>query len=403
MKKFSNIFIAGVSLFALTGCNFLKGIDDLSNLGEESGTESLPYSVAQTRQKLETISKNNGLEIKFKIESKEDGESVTTSTQMTFGMKENTYWAINQEEDDDFDGSAYVINEEKDKAYVYEYVDEEWSYLTTRDISSDDLSEFESFLNIDGYLYYGHAYDGILKKDGTTTIAGRKCDNYKYSINYLTFKTEYICAVDQETGATLKLTISASSGGESAYGCFEVTSFKTSGITLPDLPEPCDSTDDDDDDDNPGVDDNDNDNNSSTTSNKYNKELMVNSKSELRSKTNELIIAKYVGTQEQLTDSDLYISDYGTLDIYFAWSGFYEDGSRNNVSGYTCLYYFFNDAESYRTGLSLVSSFNLRGTNPDHYYFTVSTTDTDCETYEEFVTNFTTGGDYRHPNFQIVQ
>lgn len=378
-KRFLGIVaLVSVTAICLSSCSMGEGIFG----GGDTGSDSLQYSVTDTQKKLKDLSAD-GFEITVNFTSK-DTDNVEETSTIVFGMMDNIYWNI----DEDGEGVAFLISDDKDYAYGYSTYNDEWEYNYKMPLASDDLSTFEMYFGLSGWLYMGHEYDGSLKKSGTTTVAGRKCDVYKYSMNILIEKVEYTLAVDQATGVTMKYDLGAAAYGQSASAGFEVTSFKTNNVKVPELPEPTKE------DDPYGNDPND----KPINQNKYERETSICYQSELYT-SNDLIVAKYNGNLE---DDDLWVDDYGTNDIYYVWSGIKEDGSLDRVGGYCCLYYFYDNESDYLAALSSVKSYNLRGKNDNYYYFTVRTYDIDAESYEEACELFTTGGDYMHPNFYLV-
>lgn len=226
-KLLMSALVAAFSLTAFAGCGLLGGLTD-----DEGGTESLQYTMEETQQKINKIATSTGLEIKVKFYD-EDFDDTKESGETLFGMKDNTYWTI---EDDGY-GYAYVISEDKTSAVYYDFDGETWEYDYTIDLSNLE-DGIDGTFGFSSWLYFGHVYDGMLKKSGSTKIAGRDCDLYKYSINLLIEKVEYTLAVDKETGATMKFDLGANIMGESGRTGFEITTFKTSGVTAPDLPAP---------------------------------------------------------------------------------------------------------------------------------------------------------------------
>jgi|GEM_PF-3101697 len=72
-------------------------------------------------------------------------------------------------------------------------------------------------------------YGAKLKKDGTETVAGRKCDKYSTTITGEEGTGKVSYCIDQQTGLILKSAIEGA-GNKIVQECIE---FKTSGITLP--------------------------------------------------------------------------------------------------------------------------------------------------------------------------
>lgn len=230
MKTLQNIFILAATAFALSSCSFINNIKDALDGDDEEGSDNLQYNLEQAQNNLDRIVNSTGIEISAKFYTKENG-SETIDNVITYGAKDGTSWNY-----DGDSGYAYVKND--NDVYFYSYDEEAgWYY-----VSSIELEEFESeygdSLELTTWLFSANAYDGSFKKNGTTRVAGRTCDIYEYNFNAFVEKMNYSFAIDQETGMTLKSDVSAGFMGESASTGFEVTSFKTSGITLPELPSP---------------------------------------------------------------------------------------------------------------------------------------------------------------------
>lgn len=386
--KNKTLLVLAASVMPLTSCVF-GGFTEV-------GDDKLEFDMTATRANIDKLANSTGFEITVKFTSDATNEDKEETIQ-TVGAKDGVYWTVTKDEDPY--GEAYVVDSAKDLLHEYDFGTNGWTYYTTNKLSEDGFSASAYLLSITPFFYMGHIHDGALKKTGTTKVAGRDCVSYKYSVNILIERFEYDIAIDKETGATLKYSLSAGVMGESAEETFEVTSFKTSGINAPTLPEP-DEYDEGGYDDPIGGDDP---IQGGETDSRYAKELEVDSKRDLVSTRNVKLVAKYKGTQDNLTnDDDIFIEDYGTLDIYWVWTGFNSNGDADFINGYTCLYYFFDTKAEYDAGLSLVKSYNLRAKNPDKLYFTVRTTAVDGETYDEMRQSLI-DGDFRLPNFEIVE
>lgn len=87
----------------------------------------------------------------------------------------------------------------------------------------------QGFIFLSTKSMVGDLYGGILKKDGSETVAGKSCDKFSATITAegVTGKVSY--SFDKQTGVLMKWT-TESPGGSMVYEC---TEFKTSGVTLP--------------------------------------------------------------------------------------------------------------------------------------------------------------------------
>lgn len=396
MKKHSGLLLIAASTLMLGSCSMLSNIIEGALGGnEETGEESLPYSTTETQNKLDKIAEKDGLEIKAKWYSNDAG-TVEETGETVFGSKNGIHWLLDSE---DNEGTAYYLNKEGDHAYIYSYNDEQWEFNSSIAITSETKAEIQYYFSMSTWLCYGHDYDGIYKKSGTTTIAGRSCDVYSYSMNAIFEKFEYTVAIDKETGATMKYSIGASVYNESASAGFEVTQWKTSGVTAPNLPEPTVDDDDYSDD----YDDDDDYTNGNTNS-RYAEELKVTSKNDLHSVSNQTIVGKYSGGAEWLEEHDeVDLYDLGTMDIYWVYNGFNNDGSISQIKGYVCYYYFFSSPSAYEAAIEKMPSYEIRGTSPEHNYFTATARNCcgEAETYQEMKACLQTSGE-TSPSFSYV-
>ena len=95
--------------------------------------------------------------------------------------------------------------------------------------------EVESQLGLfSGFMgQYSMWSDSDMKKTGSETIAGRRCDVYTYSASALGAALKYSYSIDKATGVCLKFTCDAKAGMDRGSMTFECTEFKTSGVSLP--------------------------------------------------------------------------------------------------------------------------------------------------------------------------
>lgn len=386
MKAKKSILLAVLPLAALlttTSCSMLGNIIGAVT-GEDDGEYvSLDRSLSETKSKIEQLGKN-GLEITVKVYEDTDDEKSENSE--TYGIKGDTRWYLEDNE------NGIAFSQEGARVHYYNYdKDEGWYYSSSFDA---DEAEFNELDLMTYWLYYGYTFDGSYKKGGTETVAGRKCDVYTFSVNMIFEKAGYKICIDQETGATLKYTLDAQVIDESARFGFEVTSFVTGNkVKAPELPSPEDNGESN------------NGGNNSTPSNTTKREVSYASEYDLVSIENEILVCKYVGSSEEYEDDKLFVNyyEYEASSIYFVWTGFNSDGSINQIRGETYFCYFFNDQDKYLNAVSTAKEHHeYRAQNDAVWYMTTSTTAMEPETWEECVETFTTGGDYRHPHFEIV-
>ncbi len=229
MKNKNYFTILGASLFAVTlsGCS----LGGLINGGNITGSDSLPKTAEEAAAEVEKMSKNGGFEVTLRYDT-DDTES-SESYEVSMGKKDNISWQFDQEGN----GTAVVGETEYCDLYEYSASSNAWTY--DKRVQKDNYDAAKTFdTAYFGVLYLGHELDGEYKKDGTTSVCGRTCDVYKYAMNVVVVKLSYTIAVDRETGLTLKYQISGATTADKGGESFEATSFKTSGVTAPVLPEP---------------------------------------------------------------------------------------------------------------------------------------------------------------------
>ncbi|MBP5307897.1 MAG: hypothetical protein J6Z34_02055 [Clostridia bacterium] len=232
MRKLTIIFLItaiAASLVSLAACkNPITG---------EGGTDSLEISMAESKQKMEELGREEGYEVTL-VYGTEEG----TDGEFTFGCKGDVVWAYVGED-------GYAVKKEGDNVYTYSTQDGVFQFEAQ--VSEEEAQNYSSvYMNIyNEWLYYGNGFDGMLKKGSDANVAGRPCHTYTFKMGDLGVinnfigqyvsgvNLEYRINVDVEYGITMKLNVLAEAEGESNSVNFEVTSFKTgNAVTVPTLP-----------------------------------------------------------------------------------------------------------------------------------------------------------------------
>lgn len=84
-----------------------------------------------------------------------------------------------------------------------------------------------------GYMTFYSSNSSNLKRNGSKTIAGRKCEKYTYSAKVLGYSVKHEYYIDKDTGVCMKYFFEAGGKGEKSGYDFECVEFKTSGVSLP--------------------------------------------------------------------------------------------------------------------------------------------------------------------------
>lgn len=121
--------------------------------------------------------------------------------------------------------------------------------------------------------------------------------------------------------------------------------------------------------------------------------LSFKTQADLACQENFVFSAVYVGTDEDKgEDNDGLLFDFFNEDaLYFVLTGFdAADGTINHVWGYTRLYHFYNDKDSYQAALAEVPAYALKEQNDAAFYFTTGgVRNTNAESYSELMDMFT--------------
>ena len=243
------LMLMGASLLSFSACNLDDLVSDAmsdsteeeSDDDTESGSDSLELSQEESKAKLAALAGGQGIEIISKHKFNDEAEEEV----WIYGEKDNTIWVITGDSGHAYKKKGdrllnYNANLDDDGNLVYEY-----NYSLTSDQLENQggvdklYSDLRDNMNIS--FYFANTYNGYLTKNGTRTVAGRICTHYSYSKyasaygNYAYL--DYQMDIDKETGITMKAVWKASTNEDSAELYHEVTSFKTSNVQVPDLPD----------------------------------------------------------------------------------------------------------------------------------------------------------------------
>lgn len=201
----------------------------LGGSSSDDDSDSMAVSQEDSQALLQKLAERDGYQLTLKTGL--DG----SDSKITIGQTKDKWWSIT----DDNSGSGYVI--EDGVYHFYDMYGGEWSYSNSViEGSYGDMAATVSAMSA-AYLYIGNAYNGLAKKSGTATVAGRKCDVYKYNIGSeaLGYGSSYSICIDQEYGFTMKMEASATAGSDSGEVSYEVIEFVTgSGVKKPTFPAP---------------------------------------------------------------------------------------------------------------------------------------------------------------------
>lgn len=217
----------------------------LMSMFNNMGTDTLNISKETSLALMDRLAANEGYEITFTFNGASEG-NIDKGTGIV-GAKNGWQWV---KMDGTQDGSSvkegYARGTVGGTTVYLTWDGTTWSVSTYdssysgQGISSSEVSEF---------LYLANEMDGMLKKNGSKTVAGRSCTDYKGGVDMgsgligmigkmsgadsdfgaVSYKYEY--AVDDEYGITMYATMTANGGGEKSDIYYEVTSFKT-GVSV---------------------------------------------------------------------------------------------------------------------------------------------------------------------------
>lgn len=235
MKKLIAITVALLFVLSLSACGADKDDNQNSNAEQTESVvstdnqESSENSEETASNRLSELGKTKGFEITMEINDASQGNEAA----ITYGRKGDVVWLITNNES----GNAFA-QPEAGTVSMYEYSDGKWEATTT--MASDNFEDAAKIYTTvaDMYLFRVDSSSEEVKKDGSDTVAGRKCTKYKYEASALTVKAEAKASIDNETGVVLKYDYTLDSGDESGSTHMVVTSFKIGDeVKLPDFPE----------------------------------------------------------------------------------------------------------------------------------------------------------------------
>ena len=204
------------SLMLFTSCGDKAGTANTDD--EPEADNSLPVSKSTYIEKMQSMASNGGYEITWNLD-----DSNSNSTNCTLGAKNNYQWI---ERDDE----KYASKTESGQTYCRIYNNGTW-----QDWFSYEGMDYYYFVAQYAPLFqFGFMHEDILVKSSeSATVASRPCTLYTFTTTQLEYGVDiaYKLYIDNELGITMKATWSISDGTET--GCFEVTSFNTTNVLLP--------------------------------------------------------------------------------------------------------------------------------------------------------------------------
>ena len=199
------------SLFA---CSMIGDIIDNSIENGEEG-ESLEVTQEQAEEKLERVAKEKGYLVKYAVY--ETDNSNMESETMTIGASGDYTWYIDGDQ-----GAAFMYKD--GMMYTWEFENDSWEYKGRYETTDEESALLTNLFS--SYLLLGYSFGDSMKKAGTKTIAGRKCDIYTYKVGIIGYSYSYSYYLDQETGMCMKYEIGAKAAGESESIGMEVIEIK---------------------------------------------------------------------------------------------------------------------------------------------------------------------------------
>lgn len=214
IKKVLFIMILMFITCSLFACSMIGDIIDSATGNDEDG-ESLEVTQEQAEEKLERIATEKGYLVTYAIYETENSD--IESETMVIGASGDYTWYIDGDQ-----GGAFMYKD--GMMYTWKYEDGSWEYNGRYETTEEESASLTNLFS--SYLLLGYSFGSSMKKAGTKTIAGRKCDIYTYKIGMLGYSYGYSYYLDQETGMCMKYEIDAKAAGESASVGMEVTQIK---------------------------------------------------------------------------------------------------------------------------------------------------------------------------------
>ncbi|MCR5153967.1 MAG: hypothetical protein K6B75_03875 [Lachnospiraceae bacterium] len=190
---------------------------------EEVPDNKLTITQDESEKKIDDLSKTDGFEVSFVNTA---GDVKTTCT---FGSKDGVSWGV-------MDGAGYALKKDGDSYIYYNYTEDD-GYTAVYKLSEESAISMAYMYeySISYWLYFGNLYDGLLKKEGEKTVAGRKCSYYSVDFGIDAGYTLNLC-VDNEYGFTTLIEGKAKLEDEVKNIKYEVTSFASGNdVKIPKL------------------------------------------------------------------------------------------------------------------------------------------------------------------------
>ena len=220
MKKLLYLCLVGVLCFTLVGC----GNKDNNNNNNENGNNNNGGAFEYGE---DFINKNlkGDFWLIYKITHYEGGDRDSRTIEIRKTDK-GYFFATS----DDEDGILFIKNGD-----VYDWYGYSDGVYKSIGLPMEKEAVEGMMAGLTMYMSGYAAYDSMLNKTGSDTVAGRSCDKFAmdFSYPYANYKYKHTYCIDKATGVGLKLTVEAQSGGQKAGYEFEATKFQTSGVTLP--------------------------------------------------------------------------------------------------------------------------------------------------------------------------
>ena len=220
MKKLFAILLSSLAILSLVACN-ISGLTD---------GELIEHDASKVEGNIDAISQTDGIMLELSVSFEGTGEvNEATAEKIVYAKKGGLFYISSMGEE------ALIDTRDAEKAYLYSRVEGEgWTRETlVYGVTGYTPEKVEALCDqytstLFGYLtmYSEHASIPMVKT--ATTVAGRQCDSYSFSIGILDYSIAYSLSIDVETGVCLEWKFSGQAGeAGSASVAFECTSFKT--------------------------------------------------------------------------------------------------------------------------------------------------------------------------------
>lgn len=209
-KYLITMFVCIALILSFSACGGDPNINEDENLNEDNIIKETFLS------KEEVINSLKNYDFKYSYTFTENDKTNTISYVDT--RAENA-WAFSTESDSSI---IFLANKTTSSLYML-YPEDKTGTLVDLDDNFDSFSEWGSHL----FSWYDHSSD--FTKKGTSTIAGRTCNIYEYTLGTL----KYSYFIDREYDLCLKFEIIESTS--SIKTTFTFTEFKMGGVTTDEI------------------------------------------------------------------------------------------------------------------------------------------------------------------------